>query len=430
MSTQSSNPPRGFRDLSPKDVSKRDRVLGIIALAYERRGYRRIETPCLENIERLRSGVGGENETLIFEVLRRGLPSEVPAGTARETLIDLGLRYDLTVPLSRFVAANLSRLPLPFRSFQVGPVWRAERPQSGRFRQFTQCDIDLIGEPSVLAEIELIEATTEALAALGIEGMTVRISDRRILSALAVRAGIPTESRSTFFVTLDKLDKVGWEGVRAELAEKGIDPTSAKKAEELVLALSGVSSDGVAGTLVRALPDLAEAVVTDLSTTLSSLEALADRDVRVAFDPTLVRGMGYYTGQIFEIGIEGSTSSIAGGGRYDELIGRFAKKQIPACGFSIGFERIIDLASEAPAPERLALLFEPEVPLARVLTLAARLRSEGRSVVTVRRSGKLKAQLDRLAEDDNTSWALLTPDSPADAPLDERPIERSSTRGE
>ena len=425
MSQQSSTPPRGFRDLLPRDVSKRDFVLGQIARVYERRGYRRIETPSLEQIDRLRSGEGGENETLIFGVLRRGLSPIVPEGTTLASLTDLGLRYDLTVPLSRFIATNMAKLALPFRSFQVGPVWRAERPQSGRFRQFTQCDIDLIGEPSVLAEIELVEATTEALSTIGIGGMTVRISDRRILVAIAEASRIPEELRATFFITLDKLDKIEWKGVREELSLKGIDDAAARKAEELVLGLSGLEVGTTMEAIARLLPDLSAVVVEDLSTTLSSLEGLVAQKVRVVFDPTLVRGMGYYTGQIFEIGIKGSTSSIAGGGRYDKLIGRFAGKEIPACGFSIGFERIIDLASDAPVTDRLALLFESEVSTSRVLAFAAQYRSQGRTVVVLRRIGKLKSQLDRLAADGCTSWVLLD-SAGAETSPSERPLERIS----
>ena len=216
------SPARGMRDLLPADVAVRDHVLESISAVYRRFGYQRIETPALEHIDRLSSGEGGDNEKLIFEVLRRGLPPEVPAGTPVRELVDLGLRYDLTVPLTRFYGNNHASLPTPFRSLQVGPVWRADRPQRGRYRQFYQCDIDMIGEPSVLAEAELIEATTEALAAIGLSGTTVRLSDRRFLAALASDCGVPEAAQDAFFITVDKLDKIGWDGVRAELLELGL----------------------------------------------------------------------------------------------------------------------------------------------------------------------------------------------------------------
>ena len=218
------SPARGMRDLLPADVAVRDHVLESISAVYRRYGYQRIETPALENIARLSSGEGGDNEKLIFEVLRRGLPPEVAAGTPLRELVDLGLRYDLTVPLTRFYGNNHASLPMPFRSLQVGPVWRADRPQRGRYRQFYQCDIDMIGEPTVLAEAELIEATTEALAAIGLTGTTVRLSDRRFLAALAADCGVPEGALDAFFITVDKLDKIGWAGVRAELLESGFEP--------------------------------------------------------------------------------------------------------------------------------------------------------------------------------------------------------------
>src|SRR6516165_5993940 len=218
------SPARGMRDLLPADVAVRDHVLESIVGVYRWFGYQRIETPALENIDRLQSGQGADNEKLLYQVLRRGLPPEVAAATPLRELVDLGLRYDLTVPLTRFYGNNHAALPTPFRSLQVGPVWRAERPQRGRYRQFYQCDIDMIGEPSVLAEAELIEATSEALAAIGLTGTTIRLSDRRFLSAPASDSGVPADLQAAFFITLDKLDKIGWEGVRAELAELGFDP--------------------------------------------------------------------------------------------------------------------------------------------------------------------------------------------------------------
>ncbi|OLF18853.1 histidine--tRNA ligase [Actinophytocola xanthii] len=389
------SPARGTRDLLPDAVATRDRVLGLIQEIYRRFGYQRIETPALERIERLTGGQGGENEKLLFRVLRRGLDEQLPAGPLAD-LVDLGLRYDLTVPLTRFYSQYRAELPQPFRSFQFGPVWRAERPQKGRYRQFYQCDIDLLGEPSVLAEAELIEATTAALAAVGLTGTTVRLSDRRFLAALAGAAGVPAEARAGFFVTVDKLDKIGWEGVSAELvAARGLPVEVVASARDKIGSLTDLPADKVADVLAEVVPTLPEEVAQDLATTARSLAELPE--VRWSFDPTLVRGMGYYTGQIFEISHPGSAGSIAGGGRYDELVGRSLGTEVPACGFSIGFERIVDLVTPAPPAEQLAVLFEAGVPVPTALAVARRLRAERGAVVsTVRRSGKFPAQLARL----------------------------------
>jgi histidyl-tRNA synthetase len=402
-------PPRGTRDLPPATVAVRDHVLGKISEVYHRYGYQRIETPCLEDIGRLTGGQGGENEKLIFKILRRGIGDEIEQGTRTADLVDLGLRYDLTVPLTRFFGNNQASLPMPFRSFQFGPVWRAERPQKGRYRQFYQCDIDLIGEPSVLAEIELIEATTEALAAVGLTGTTVRLSDRRFLSALAQAAGLPQETWDGFFIGLDKLDKIGWDGVRKELIDgRGLPEEAVLAAMEKIERLRGLDAAKVAPAITAEVPGLADAVVDDLAATTGALEQIADRrEFRWEFDPTLVRGMGYYTGQIFEIVHPESTSSVAGGGRYDRLIGRSLDTDVPACGFSIGFERIVDLLQQAPPRDNLAVLYDNEVPITDALALARDLRSAGRSVSVLRRSGKFGAQLGRLETWGFTSFMYL-----------------------
>jgi histidyl-tRNA synthetase len=397
------SPARGMRDLLPADVAVRDHVLESISAVYRRFGYQRIETPALENIERLQSGEGADNEKLIFQVLKRGLPPEVPAGTSVRELVDLGLRYDLTVPLTRFYGNNHAALPLPFRSLQVGPVWRADRPQRGRYRQFYQCDIDIIGEPSVLAEAELIEATSEALAAIGLTGTTIRLSDRRFLAALAADSGVPPEAYDAFFITLDKLDKIGWDGVQAELAELGFPPAQVAAVTEKIQGLAGVPGDKLAQALADSVPGLAADVIGDLATTAASLDRLAAERTQVPlswqFDPTLVRGMGYYTGQVFEIIHPDMSGSVAGGGRYDKLIGRSLGRDVPACGFSIGFERIVDLLSREQTRDAIAVLVESDVPVTEALAIAREMRGlsgSGRVVETVRRSGKFGAQLKRL----------------------------------
>ncbi|HYB18395.1 MAG TPA: histidine--tRNA ligase [Streptosporangiaceae bacterium] len=405
------SPARGMRDLLPADVAVRDHVLESIMAVYRRFGYQRIETPALENIDRLQSGEGADNEKLIYQVLRRGLPPEVAAGTALRELVDLGLRYDLTVPLTRFYGHNHASLPSPFRSLQVGPVWRAERPQRGRYRQFYQCDIDMIGEPSVLAEAELIEATSEALAAVGLTGTTVRLSDRRFLSALASDSGVPADSREAFFITLDKLDKIGWAGVRSELAELGSSPACISAVEETIRGLEDLPAGKLARALAEGVPGLAAPVIEDLVTTASCLDRLSsERPLTWRFDPTLVRGMGYYTGQVFEIIHPDGSGSLAGGGRYDKLIGRSLGRDVPACGFSIGFERIVDLLARRTSRDALAVLVEADVPVADALEVARELRGAagpGQVVETVRRSGKFGAQLHRLEAAGFTRFVLV-----------------------
>lgn len=397
MKTDNS-PARGMRDLLPADTAARDHVLASITSVYRRYGYQRIETPALEDISRLSSGEGGDNEKLVFEVLRRGLPPTVEAGALLRDLVDLGLRYDLTVPLTRFYGANQAKLPTPFRSLQVGPVWRAERPQRGRYRQFYQCDIDMIGEPTVLAEAELIEATTEALAAVGLSGVTVRVCDRRFLSALASFAGVPADSESGFFITVDKLDKIGWDGVRTELTSNGVADGVISKAIETINSLTDVAADKLGEVLGQALPTLSDEALSDLSSTATALDRLSsERSISWQFDPTLVRGMGYYTGHIFEVTHPDVPFSLAGGGRYDKLIGRWLGRDVPAVGFSIGFERIVDLLESDASRDAVAVLAETDVPPADALAVARSLRIQGQDVVeVVRRSGKFGAQLKRL----------------------------------
>ena len=405
----SSTPPSGFRDFLPDVAAVRAQAAEAIAAVYRSFGFQRIATSAVEDLGVLLGKGGGDNEKLIFKVLKRGEQLE-KARAAGEELADLGLRFDLTVPLSRFYGANRASLPQPFRSFQFGPVWRAERPARGRYRQFNQCDIDILGEPSVLAEVELIEATSTALTAAGLAGTTVRLSDRRFLTALASSCGVPAEGWDRLFITLDKLDKIGWDGVRKELTDKvGLEPPVIERLAETITSLQGVDTAKLADQLAGALPDLGDDVLADLSTTATGLAGLTWE-----FDPTLVRGMGYYTGQIFEITHPASGNSVAGGGRYDKLVGRFLGADVPACGFSIGFERIVDLLGAAPASEAVAVLFEADTPMADVLATARRLREEGRTVSPVRRSGKFGAQLSRLEEWGFTSFVHLRAEGPAE----------------
>jgi histidyl-tRNA synthetase len=406
------SPARGTRDLLPASVAVRDQVLESITTVYRRFGYQRIETPALEDIARLQSGQGGDNEKLIFQVLRRGLGGKVAEGTAVQDLVDLGLRYDLTVPLARFYGNNHAQLPSPFRSLQVGPVWRGERPAKGRYRQFYQCDIDMIGEPSVLAEAELIEATTEVLAAVGLPGTTLRLSDRRFLAALAEATGVPEASRDGFFIILDKLDKIGWDGVRSELDGFGLAQEAITAVADKIAGLQGLTHDKLGDALASALPNMAAGAVEDLAATAACLDQLGrDDPLNWQFDPTLARGMGYYTGQVFEISHPGMRGSVAAGGRYDKLIGRSLDRDVPACGFSLGFERIVDLLEQSARRDTVALLAEADVPVTEFLAAARDLRSQGQAVEAVRRSGKFAAQLARLEKAGFTAFIHLRNDN-------------------
>jgi histidyl-tRNA synthetase len=414
-------PPRGTRDLFPDAVAKREAVIARVAESYARFGFHRIETPALEDITRLSWGEGGDNEKLIYRVMRRGLDPLLADGTNTADLADLGLRYDLTVPLTRFYANNEGRLPSPFRAMQIGPVWRAERPQKGRYRQFTQCDIDTIGEPSALAEAELLEGTVAALAGIGVAPVRIRLNDRRLLTALAAEAGVPAAATGAFLVILDKLDKIGWEKVKAELVERGFDPQVGERSEWTVGLLSAAGEPESA--LHRAadlLPRLEDDVLEGLSSTAQSLERIqhdvarsrGDGTAPAAFtwilDPTIVRGMGYYTGQIFEVEHAEVTGSVAGGGRYDGLVGRSLGKQVPACGISIGFDRIVDLAV-VPSPDLgLALLYSAgAAPAPEILAAARSLRGGERAVALVPRRGQMRVQLDSLKEEGYSSFVTL-----------------------
>ena len=397
-------PPRGMRDILPEEVELRDAAVREIVGVYRAYGFRRIETPALESLRLLAGSEGGENEKLIFKVMKRGDELE-GARRAGDELADLGLRFDLTVPLARYYADNHARLPEPLKAIQIGPVWRAERPQKGRFRQFTQCDIDVLGIASPLVEIELILATTDALTRLGLSGLTVRINDRRVLEVIARHCGFPEASHGAFFIAFDKLDRLGADGLVAELREGGHDAQAVGRFAEL---LPGLSPDKVSLDALRAA--LPGAGATDAWDSLATIIETTNGEVaagcRVRFDPTLVRGMGYYTGPIFEIAAAGYPSSIAGGGRYDRMIGRLLGRDVPASGFSIGFERLIAILAErgglparegaASAQRRVALLVDEAGDVAAAVRAAKALRSEGYLVSLEVRRKNVKKQLDDL----------------------------------
>ncbi len=399
----SKKPVTGMRDILPEEMKIRDYVIGVIKETYGRFGFTSIETPCMENIANLTNKQGGDNEKLIFKVLKRGEKLNVAQAQEEEDVVDFGMRYDLTVPLVRYYSNNAAQLPSPFKALQIGNVWRADRPQRGRFRQFMQCDIDIFGEPSNLAEIELILATTTTLTKLGFRGFEIRINDRRILKAMAAYSGFPEEAYDNVFITLDKMDKIGLEGVRAELLENGFDGNTVDKYLELYQNLEK-AEDGVA-YLGEALSGVMEASVTEgLREIIDSVQATKEAGFETVFDPTLVRGMSYYTGTIFEIAIPEFGGSCGGGGRYDAMVGKFTGKEVPACGFSIGFERIILLLTESgfrvpDAPKRVAYLVEKGVEgqaLCDVIAKAQEARTQGQQVLVARMNKNKKFQKEQL----------------------------------
>lgn len=384
-------PVTGMKDILPKEMEIRDYVIGQIKETYKTFGFCSMETPCVEHIENLSSNQGGENEKLIFKILKRGdkLAASVDKASTENTdvLVDGGLRYDLTLPLSRYYANNANDLPSPFKALQMGNVWRADRPQRGRYRQFMQCDIDILGEPTILAEIELITATTTLLGKIGFEKFTIRLNNRKMLKAMAAYSGFEEKDYDSVFITLDKMDKIGLEGVAAELTEQGYPKENVEK----YLALFENTGSDIEGVrfLKDILGDCLEAgVAEDLETIMASVNATKAADFKIAFDPTLVRGMSYYTGPIFEISMDEFGGSVGGGGRYDEMIGKFTGQNTPACGFSIGFERIVMLLLEkeyqVPSKgDRIAYLVEKNMPQDKMLTILQKAneeRREGRQI--------------------------------------------------
>ncbi|MGH7390980.1 MAG: histidine--tRNA ligase [Candidatus Rokuibacteriota bacterium] len=393
------HPPRGMRDLLPDEVEVRDRATATILDVYRRHGFQRIETPAVESIKLLTRSEGGENEKLIFKILKRG--ERLARAQNVDDMVDLGLRFDLTVPLARYYAHNHAKLPHPLKAIQIGSVWRAERQQAGRFRQFTQCDIDILGVASEVAEIELIVATAEALLALGLDGLTVRVNDRRILAAIAHHCGFEAARFDSVFIALDKLDKIEKAGVMDELEAEG---HSAKAIGGLLTLLDEVT--GAAGRLDQLAPLLGEHWDPGVGRALERILGEVEHDGRgrfaIRFDPTLVRGMGYYTGPIFEVQYREARSSIAGGGRYDRMIGKLLGRDVPATGFSIGFERVIGILMEQATPgardrDRVALVIDEQAAaLASVLRLARELREQGSIVSLEIRSKKGGRQLQEL----------------------------------
>ena len=404
-------PVTGMKDILPAEMAVRDYVMNQIRETYRGFGFTSIETPCVEHIENLTSKQGGDNEKLIFKIMKRGEKLRLDTAETENDLTDSGLRYDLTVPLCRYYANNAASLPAPFKALQTGSVWSADKPQRGRFRQFVQCDIDILGDPSRLAEIELILATTTLLGKVGFKGYHVRINDRNILKGMAAYCKFPEESFDQVFIILDKMDKIGMEGVASELSEAGYE----KDKIDQYLALFGSVTPDAAG--VRSLgetlkdvmePDKAE----NLAAIMDSVNSIATSQFDIIFDPTLVRGMSYYTGTIYEIQVDGFPGSVGGGGRYDKMIGKFTGMETPACGFSIGFERIITILMEEGftvpgSTEKKAFLIEKGVS-AEVMTAAIKEamdeRARGVSVLVSQMNKNKKFQKENLQKEGYTEF--------------------------
>ncbi len=399
----SKKPVTGMKDILPVEMQLRDYVIGVIKETYGKFGFTSIETPCVENIANLSSKQGGENEKLIFKILKRGEKLNLENAKGEEDLVDSGMRYDLTVPLVRYYSNHANELPSPFKALQMGNVWRADRPQKGRYRQFMQCDIDILGEPTNLAEIELILATTTTLGRLGFKNFQIRINERRILKAMAAYSGFPEESYDNVFIILDKMDKIGLDGVAAELKESGFEPESIEKYLKLFQGMEE-AENGLA-YLAKELGDVLDGEVTQsLEEIIASVKATKASEFEIVFDATLVRGMSYYTGTIFEIAMPEFGGSCGGGGRYDKMVGRFTGKDVPACGFSIGFERIILIMMEngfqIPGEnKKVAYLIEKGIAteeLCKIIAQAQEERGEGTQVLVARMNKNKKFQKEQL----------------------------------
>ena len=404
-------PVTGMKDILPREMEIRNYVTSIIRETYASFGFTSIETPCVEHIENLCSKQGGENEKLIFKILKRGEKLKLESAKEEGDLVDSGLRYDLTLPLSRYYSNNSNDLPAPFKALQMGYVWRADRPQRGRFRQFMQCDIDILGEATYMAEIELVLATTTLLGKLDFHNFTIRINDRKILKAMAQYSGFPADSFDTVFIILDQMDKIGLDGVAEELEKEGFT----KESIDTYLGMFKEITNDVEGVrfIKEKLKDVLDPkVAEDLETIISTVDSVKTADFKMSFDPTLVRGMSYYTGPIFEIAMDEFGGSVGGGGRYDEMIGKFTGSNTSACGFSIGFERIVMLLLERgyqiPGQgAKKAYLIEKNMPadrLAQIFAQADQERKEGTQVnISIMKKNK-KFQKDQMTTEGYTEF--------------------------
>jgi len=421
-----------MRDFLPADKARREGVLAVIRERYRAHGFDEIETPVVEDYSRLHAGIGGDNEKLAFNVLKRGLDADAIRAGADDpaALADLGLRYDLTVPLARFYATHRGELPAVFRAIQIAPVWRAERPQKGRYRQFVQCDIDIIGDATARAEAELLVASLDTLDALGLTGATIRINDRRVLDAMLAAFGFAADERAGVLITIDKLDKVGPDGVARELRDRGATPAAVDAFEAFLrrpqtLEYRPYGDGQIRKALPDGVPDDVVAHLVGIGEAVAAARPDADAlgGVPLVFDPFLVRGMGYYTGTIYELAHPSVDYSLGGGGRYDGMIGRFLGQDVPAVGFSIGFERIVDLVGqrEGDAGAAVVLVHDRDVPTAELVALKAALVADGSRVRLAQRTKNLTGLLERASADGYTLFATVSAGQSRDA-LELKPL--------
>ena len=409
-------PVKGMPEQLPNDMVIREYALRKIKDTYKKFGFMLINTPMIEHIENLTNKQGGENEQLIFKIMKRG--EKLAKSESLNDLCDSGLRYDLTVPLARFYANNGESLTMPFKALQIGDVFRADRPQKGRFRQFTQCDIDILGDGSNLAEIELISATANMLNELGIKELKIRVNDRNILKAMALSCGFPEEQLDTIFIILDKMDKIGLDGVRESLVEFGLDESGVEKYCNMFTNLDeNIDCKDFIGDKLKGY--LSDEQIDNLDEIIKVTSNIVNKDCQIVFDPTLVRGMSYYTGPIFEIELKNYHASVAGGGRYDKMIGKYCSKDVCACGFSIGFERIISVIKEnnllpIEEVEKIAVLIAKDVDKEKVqqtIEKANILRKEGKIVMISPRNSNAKFQKEKLANAGFTSFVEIFNDN-------------------
>lgn len=388
-------PSKGMRDFLPEDKALREKMMAIIRSEYTKHGFMEIETSIVENLDRLVDSDGGENTKLIFKILKRGEKLQLDKPIQKEDdLADLGLRFDLTLPLSRYYCNNMNELPKIFKAMQTGYVYRAERPQKGRFRGFVQCDMDIMGDPTNAAEIELIHAISSTLRRLDMRDFTIKINDRRLLLGVIDSCGFTSEDHGKVCIILDKADKIGVTGVAKELEKEGFSP---EQVASLMAVMQEIESKGLDGIKAKGVcPEAVES----LEQIISTIEALTDDAYQIRFDFTLVRGMGYYTGTIFEIAYSNLGYSVGGGGRYDKMIGSFIGQDIPAVGFSIGFERIFEILKEEGNtffnPRQLALIYNDTDSITEVLKKADAYRMEYDAVSLFKREKKFGKQLERL----------------------------------
>ncbi len=402
-----STPVRGSRDILPEEMRLRDELEEIILNRYRSHGFKRIETPIMEDLDLLLGSEGGENLKMLFTILKRGQKLKPTPDSSVSDLCDMGLRFDLTLPLSRFYSNNQALLEMPFKAIQIGNVFRAERPQKGRFRSFKQCDIDIIGDPSINAEIELIDTTAKALMDLGLKGFTIKINHRKLLSQVMEKIGFSSDQIGPVCIALDKLDKIGVDGVKKELTKKAYPPQAI---EALMTCVEKIDLSNLAEWVDD------EGIISELKQVMAAINRLSDENYRIEFDFSLIRGMGYYTGLIFEVTYGPYGYSVAGGGRYDNMIGQFHKKSIPAVGFSIGFERIIGILQEEKAFEnqegKMVLFYDSDCQsIVDVIQAAKSWQKKGYATNLVAMKKKFGKQIAAYKKDDYSGFLVFGRDN-------------------